>query len=47
MDRMGHTQITTTPKYLHAVPDAHQGNLDAFTRIAGPGGWHSSDLASS
>jgi integrase len=34
MERMGHTQIQTTQKYLHALPDADQRNLDAFTRIA-------------
>ena len=34
MDRMGHTQIQTTQRYLHALPDADQKNLDAFTRIA-------------
>ena len=37
MDRMGHTQIQTTQKYLHTLPDADQRNLDAFTRIAGAG----------
>ncbi len=31
---MGHTQIQTTQKYLHALPDADKRNLDAFTRIA-------------
>lgn len=36
MDRMGHTQIQTTQKYLHALPQADQRNLDAFTRIADP-----------
>ena len=34
MDRMGHAQIQTTQKYLHALPDADQKNLDALTRIA-------------
>ena len=34
MDRMGHAQIQTTQKYLHALPDADQKNLDAFSRIA-------------
>ena len=34
MDRMGHTQIQTTQKYLHTLPDTDQRNLDAFTRIA-------------
>lgn len=34
MDRMGHSLIQTTQKYLHALPGADQRNLDAFTRIA-------------
>jgi hypothetical protein len=34
MDRMGHSLIQTTQKYLHALPDADQRNLEAFTRIA-------------
>ncbi|MEP6816228.1 MAG: tyrosine-type recombinase/integrase, partial [Marmoricola sp.] len=34
MDRLGHAQIQTTQKYLHALPDADQRNLDAFRRIA-------------
>ncbi len=34
MDRMGHTQIQTTQKYLHTLPDTDKRNLDAFTRIA-------------
>jgi integrase len=33
MDRMGHTQITTTQKYLHALPDADQKNLTALEKI--------------
>jgi site-specific recombinase XerD len=33
MDRMGHAQIQTTQKYLHALPDADQKNLDALSRI--------------
>ena len=33
MDRMGHAQITTTQKYLHAMPDADAKNLDALNRI--------------
>jgi len=37
MDRMGHAQIQTTQKYLHTLPDTDQKNLDALTRIAGPG----------
>lgn len=36
MDRMGHSLIQTTQKYLHPLPDAGQCNLDAFRRIAGP-----------
>lgn len=34
MDRMGHHQIQTTQKYLHALPDADQKNLDALDRVA-------------
>ena len=33
MDRMGHTQIQTTQKYLHALPHTDQINLDALDRI--------------
>ena len=33
MERMGHAQIQTTQKYLHALPDADQTNLDALNRI--------------
>jgi hypothetical protein len=33
MDRMGHHQIQTTEKYLHALPDADQKNLDALERV--------------
>ena len=36
MDRMGHAQITTTQKYLHALPDTDQKNLDALYRIRNP-----------
>lgn len=32
MDRMGHSQIQTTQKYLHALPDADDRALDAFRR---------------
>ncbi|MDP9824039.1 hypothetical protein J2S59_003848 [Nocardioides massiliensis] len=31
--RMGHAQITTTQKYLHALPDAGEKNLTALDRI--------------
>jgi integrase len=34
MERMGHAQIQTTQKYLHALPDTDKKNLDAFTRVA-------------
>ena len=36
MERMGHAQIQTTQKYLHALPDADDKNLDALDRITGP-----------
>ena len=36
MDRLGHTQIQTTQKYLHTLPEADQKNLDALDRITGP-----------
>jgi integrase len=36
MDRMGHAQITTTQKYLHALPDADSKNLSALDRIRRP-----------
>jgi integrase len=32
MDRMGHTQLTTTQRYLHTLPDADDRALDAFQR---------------
>ena len=34
MDRMGHHQIQTTQKYLHALPEADRNNLDALERIS-------------
>jgi integrase len=37
MDRMGHAQITTTQKYLHALPDADAKNLTALDRIRSSG----------
>ena len=37
MERMGHAQIQTTQKYLHALPEADQKNLDALNRITGRG----------
>ena len=36
MDRMGHSQITTTQKYLHPMPDADTKNLTALIRIRNP-----------
>ena len=33
MDRLGHAQIQTTQKYLHALPDADQRNLAALNRV--------------
>jgi integrase len=33
MERIGHSQIHTTQKYLHTLPDTDQRNLDALTRI--------------
>jgi site-specific recombinase XerD len=33
MDRLGHTHIQTTQKYLHALTDADQRNLDALDRM--------------
>lgn len=33
MDRLGHAQIQTTQKYLHALAEADQRNLDALNRM--------------
>jgi site-specific recombinase XerD len=33
MERMGHSQIQTTQKYLHTLPDTDQRNLDALDRV--------------
>jgi integrase len=35
MERLGHAQIQTTQKYLHALPEADSKNLEALDRIAG------------
>lgn len=32
MERLGHSQIQTTQKYLHTLPDSHEQALDALTR---------------
>ena len=44
---MGHAQITTTQKYLHALPDADTKNLSAFDRIRGKEPQHADGTASS
>lgn len=33
MDRLGHTQIQTTQRYLHTLPDADDKALQAFERV--------------
>lgn len=33
MERMGHSQIQTTQKYLHTLPDTGDRNLDALDRV--------------
>ena len=35
MDRLGHAQINTIQKYLHALPDADAKNLNALHRVRG------------
>ena len=35
MARLGHTQIQTTQRYLHTLPGADEGALQAFQRIRG------------
>jgi len=44
MDRMGHAQIQTTQKYLHAQPDADRKNLDALARARKRQSKESSDV---
>jgi integrase len=36
-ERLGHSSITTTEKYLHSLPTADDTALDALTRIRGTG----------
>jgi site-specific recombinase XerD len=38
MDRLGHAQIQTTQKYLHALKGADRASIDALDRIARRGG---------
>ena len=33
MDRLGHAQIQTTQKYLHALAEADQRNIDALDKV--------------
>jgi len=33
MDRLGHSQIQTTQKYLHTLPDSQEPALEALSRI--------------
>ena len=33
MDRMGHSQISTTQRYLHSLPDSDDKALAAFSRV--------------
>jgi len=33
MDRLGHSQIQTTQKYLHTLPDSQEQALEALTRV--------------
>ena len=47
MDRMGHAQITTTQKHLHAFPDADAKNLDALSRTRGMEAQHTDEDARS
>ena len=35
MERMGHSQIMTTQKYLHTLPDADDKALAAFEAVRG------------
>jgi len=35
MDRLGHAHIQTTQKYLHALAEADQHNLDALDKMTG------------
>lgn len=35
MERMGHSQITTTQRYLHTLSEADEQALAAFERVRG------------
>jgi len=37
MDRLGHSQISTTQQYLHTLPTADAAALQAFLRIRDSG----------
>jgi site-specific recombinase XerD len=45
MDRMGHSQIQTTQRHLHSLPDADEKALAAFQRTRKPRVPQISDLA--
>jgi hypothetical protein len=36
MERLGHTQIQTTQRYQHTLPDTDDKALEAFERIRPP-----------
>ena len=40
-ERLGHSDISTTQRYLHALPDADDIALDAFSKIRDRGKGHS------
>jgi site-specific recombinase XerD len=35
MDRLGHSQLTTTQQYLHTLPNTDDTALDALARVRG------------
>jgi site-specific recombinase XerD len=36
-ERLGHSDISTTQRYLHTLPDADETALDAFSKIRNRG----------